>query len=84
MSDVEKSVPDSDLVLDTKGLVCPEPLMLLHQAVRKVAVEAILLLEATDPSTHRDVVKFCTFLGHELIAFKQEGEVFKFWIKKQV
>jgi tRNA 2-thiouridine synthesizing protein A len=27
----------------------------------------LLQLRATDPSTQRDIPKFCAFLGHELI-----------------
>ena len=52
--------------LDTCGLFCPEPVMLLHNVVRDAkAGEAIFIL-ATDPSTQRDIPKFCQFLGHRL------------------
>ncbi len=54
--------------LDTKGLICPEPVMLLHRAIRKIASGEVLLLESTDPSSTRDVPKFCLHLGHELLS----------------
>ncbi len=57
-----------DLVLDTTGLSCPEPVMLLHKSVREMAVGNTVEVIATDPSTTRDIPKFCQFLGHELIA----------------
>ena len=54
-------------IVDATGLYCPEPIMLLHKAVREVSSGDRIQLIATDPSTSRDVVKFCEFLGHELI-----------------
>lgn len=57
----------ADHVLDATGLYCPEPVMLLHNRVRDLAPGETLLLIATDPSTKRDVPKFCNFLGHPLL-----------------
>ena len=57
-----------DLLVDTSGLVCPEPVMMLHSAVRQLAMGQVIKVIATDPSTARDIPKFCGFLGHELIA----------------
>ncbi|PCH51240.1 MAG: sulfurtransferase TusA [Cellvibrionales bacterium] len=56
-----------DLLVDTSGLVCPEPVMMLHSAVRQLALGQVIKVIATDPSTARDIPKFCGFLGHELI-----------------
>jgi len=47
--------------------LCPEPVMLLHNKVREMQAGQLLQLRATDPSTQRDIPKFCAFLGHELI-----------------
>jgi tRNA 2-thiouridine synthesizing protein A len=52
--------------LDTKGLICPEPVMMLHRAVRKIASGELLVVESTDPSSMRDIPKFCIHLGHLL------------------
>ncbi|HEY9035354.1 MAG TPA: sulfurtransferase TusA [Pseudomonadales bacterium] len=53
--------------LDATGLLCPEPVMLLHRKIREMASGDVLAVIATDPSTERDIPKFCTFLGHELL-----------------
>ena len=47
--------------LDTTGLRCPEPLMMVRNRVRQMASGAILKVTATDPSTTWDFPKFCTF-----------------------
>ena len=69
--------------VDARGLYCPEPVMLLHNAVRDVVAGQCITLLATDPSTQRDVPKFCHFLGHELLSQQQDGEEFHYLIRKQ-
>lgn len=59
--------PKADKQLDARGLTCPEPVMLLHRTVREVSAGQLIDMVATDPSTTRDVPKFCHFLGHELV-----------------
>ncbi|SHG13169.1 tRNA 2-thiouridine synthesizing protein A [Microbulbifer donghaiensis] len=71
-----------DHKLDARGLLCPEPVMMLHAAVRKVAAGEVLQMIATDPSTQRDVPKFCQFLGYELVDHAEENDEFIYWIKK--
>jgi|TARA_B110000977_G_scaffold113810_1_gene147265 tRNA 2-thiouridine synthesizing protein A len=56
-----------DYILDASGLLCPEPVMLLHNRIRDIAVGETLQIQATDPSTERDIPRFCVFLGHELL-----------------
>ena len=56
-----------ELQLDTRGLNCPEPLMMLHQALRRADAGQQIRVLATDPSTLRDIPKFCLHLGHTLL-----------------
>jgi len=53
--------------LDACGLLCPEPVMMLHKVVRTMQSGELLAVQATDPSTQRDIPKFCQFLGHVLV-----------------
>jgi len=69
-----------DAVLDTRGLFCPEPVMLLHGKVRELDAGAVLKVLASDPSTQRDIPKFCHFLGHKLLEQSEQEGVFKYWI----
>lgn len=59
--------------IDAMGLRCPEPVMMLHAAIRRVRAGDLIRLRATDPSTQRDVANFCRFLGHEMLS-SQDGE----------
>ena len=69
--------------LDARGLYCPEPVMLLHNAVRDMASGELLEVLATDPSTRRDIPRFCQFLGHELVGEEAAEGEFRYLIRKQ-
>ena len=71
-----------DTFLDTTGLSCPEPVMLLHKSVRSMEAGQVIEVLATDPSTLRDIPKFCHFLGHELLSQQEDKNNYRFMIKK--
>ena len=73
---------DSHTELDTQGLLCPEPLMLLRNRVREMQNGEVIHILATDPSTQRDFENFCRFMGHELLCAQTDTELLQFWIKK--
>ena len=83
-----KQVADMNLiitpqyVLDTMGLYCPEPVMMLHSKVAEMASGEVVQVLATDPSTQRDIPKFCQFLGHELISQQEHERIFTYCIRK--
>lgn len=64
------SMPDTIIShhLDTQGLICPEPVMMLHRVIRKADSGEVIEILATDPATTRDIPNFCRHLGHELLA----------------
>jgi tRNA 2-thiouridine synthesizing protein A len=71
-----------DLVLDAVGLFCPEPVMMMHSKIRDIESGQILQVLATDPSTQRDIPKFCMFLGHELLSEEQVNGQYHYLIRK--
>ncbi len=75
--------PDVDTSLDASGLFCPEPVMLLHNHIRDMADGEVVEVIATDPSTTRDVPKFCHFLGHQLVAQEQTGDRYLYYVRKR-
>ena len=70
MPDTVDQPDTADHILDTSGLYCPEPVMLLHNKIRDIRSGELLEVIATDPSTQRDIPKFCNFLGHTLVSQK--------------
>ena len=71
-----------DKSLDASGLLCPEPVMMLHKVMREAVSGNVVEVIATDPSTIRDIPKFCLFLGHELIEQKKTDTHYFYYIRK--
>jgi len=68
--------------LDTLGLRCPEPIMMVRLNIRKINSGDTLLVLADDPSTARDIPSFCRFMEHELIAKQCDEIPFQYLIRK--
>ncbi len=69
--------------LDASGLFCPEPVMLLHNAIRDIDAGGLLRIIATDPSTTRDIPKFCLYLGHELVEESTQDDKYCYLVRKK-
>jgi len=72
----------SEVLLDTRGLKCPLPVLRARKAMQSVAPGAVLRVLATDPGTVRDFQAFCAATGHELVEHAEEGGEFRFRIRK--
>ena len=72
----------ADLVLDTKGLNCPLPILKTKKSMKDVPVGGTIEVLATDPAADADFKAFCRSTGHELLESSQDGEVFRFLIKR--
>ncbi len=68
--------------LDARGLLCPEPVMMLHNKIRDIDEGDVLRILATDPSTQRDIPKFCHFLGHDLLVQQASDNMYTFLVRK--
>lgn len=75
--------PTVNRILDATGLLCPEPVMMLHKAIKESNEGDVIEVHATDPSTLRDIPKFCQFLGHQLVEQKSVDNQYVFLICKK-
>ncbi|WP_148255009.1 sulfurtransferase TusA [Aidingimonas lacisalsi] len=81
MDPMSDTIPASDAELDTSGLYCPEPVMMMHNRVRELQTGDVLKVIATDPATTRDIPKFCSFLGHELVHQSEDQGTYLYFIR---
>ncbi|MEQ8660565.1 MAG: sulfurtransferase TusA family protein [Gammaproteobacteria bacterium] len=72
----------ADLLLDTKGLNCPLPILKTKKSMKEVAVGGTIEILATDPAADADFQAFCRTTGHELVESGQDGDVFRFVIRR--
>ena len=52
-----------DKTLDTVGLRCPEPVMLVRKNIRHMNEGEVLLILADDPATTRDIPQLLSIYG---------------------
>ena len=72
----------ADATLDAKGLNCPLPILKARKALKDVADGGTLEILATDPGSVADFEAFCRTTGNELVEQGQDGDTFRFLIKK--
>jgi tRNA 2-thiouridine synthesizing protein A len=70
------------LILDTKGLKCPLPVLKARKAMRDVPAGGVLRVLATDPGAVKDFEHFCKTTGHQLLDYRNEAGVLAFEIRK--
>lgn len=73
-----------EVVLDTRGLKCPLPVLKARKRLKSMAKGEILCVQADDPVAVVDFPHFCSEQGHEFLAHETTKEGFDlFKIKKQ-
>tara|TARA_R110002072_G_scaffold146456_3_gene293293 strand:+ start:3328 stop:3510 length:183 start_codon:yes stop_codon:yes gene_type:complete len=56
--------------------------MLLHNKIRDISAGETLQILATDPTTERDIPRFCEFLGHELLLQETVDTGYRYLLRK--
>ncbi|MCS7170736.1 MAG: sulfurtransferase TusA family protein [Aquificaceae bacterium] len=59
--------------IDLTGLVCPLPLVITSEKMKKLKEGQTLRVISTDPGFERDVYSWCAQTGNELVSLKREG-----------
>jgi tRNA 2-thiouridine synthesizing protein A len=72
----------TNVLLDAKGLNCPLPILKAKKALKDVQVGGTLEILATDPGSVADFEAFCRTTGNELLETTQQGDVYRFVIKR--
>lgn len=80
---MKSTFTDADQTLDTQGLRCPEPIMMIRKTIREMANGETLLVIADDPATVRDVPGFCRFMEHALLAQETDAPPFRYLLQKK-
>lgn len=68
--------------LDMTGYFCPEPVIRVNEAIGDIEVGEVLELLADDPSSKPDVQSWTKRTGHELISIEEDGDVFRFLVRR--
>jgi len=68
--------------LDVRGLTCPLVVVKAKKAITEVQPGEVLEVLSTDPASKADIPAWTKRTGHELLEVLDEGELFKFYVKR--
>ena len=71
-----------DRTVDAKGLECPMPLLKAKKEIDAMESGQVLEIIGTDEGSKVDLPGWCDRVGHSYLGVKEEGNFFKFYIKK--
>ena len=74
--------PAPDHVVDSRGTLCPMPIVMLHRAMRAAEAGQVVKLLATDHGAKADVPAWASDTENELLASAEEDGALVFWLRK--
>lgn len=74
---------DFDKELDTRGLLCPLPILKAKKALADMVSGEVLKVVSTDPGSTRDFQAFARQTGNELVAQQTVGDEFVHLLKRR-
>lgn len=69
-------------IIDAKGLACPLPVIRTKKGLAAVDIGQVVEVLCTDPGSVADFKAFANATGHELLASEQNGNVYRFLLKR--
>ena len=69
--------------LDMRGYGCPLPIAKTAQAIRDLAPGELIEVLATDPGSVPDFAAWSRSTGNELVEQTEEGDVYRFVLRKK-
>ena len=75
------STEPAPILINTRGLNCPLPVIRSRKAAKTLQPGTRIMVECTDPLSKIDIPHFATADGHRLILMGENGEVFWFLVE---
>ena len=68
-----EALKEKEKVLDLSGLMCPLPIVMTSEKVKKLEEGEVIKVISTDPGFERDVYNWCKQTGNELVKLEKEN-----------
>ncbi|MCY9694218.1 sulfurtransferase TusA family protein [Paenibacillus alginolyticus] len=72
----------ADLIVDTKGMACPMPIVKAKKALDGLQPGQVMEVLSTDKGSVNDFQAWVKQTKHELIKHEEEKGIYKFFVKK--
>ena len=77
MNDIKPSI-----VVDTRGLFCPVPIIKTSEAIRRIDVGGVVEVISDDPGIEHDLPAWCRSHGHRIERVSKAGDVFRYLVRR--
>jgi TusA-related sulfurtransferase len=77
------AMQQADKELDTRGLLCPLPILKAKKALADMQSGQVLKVVATDPGSMRDFQAFAKQTGNELVKQETQGVEFIHFLRRR-
>lgn len=74
----------ADKVMDLKGLPCPMPIVKVSKGINDVEIGQVIEAISTDPGSLSDFPAWARTSGNEILKTEQDGNEYRFYIKRSV
>lgn len=71
-----------DKVMDLRGLPCPMPVVKVSKGIKEVEIGQVVEAQTTDPGSLTDFPAWARTSGNEILKTDQDGQVIRFYIKR--
>jgi tRNA 2-thiouridine synthesizing protein A len=73
---------EAAIQVDARGLACPLPVIRAKKGIQSVQLGEVVEVLATDPGSIADFKAFANATGHELLRAEQDGQVYRFMLRR--
>ncbi|HEY4716838.1 MAG TPA: sulfurtransferase TusA family protein [bacterium] len=73
----------SDVTLDTKGMLCPVPIVKTNVKVKELKQGQVIEVISTDLGIKEDMPRWCKSTGNEFLGIEEEGGIYKAYVRKK-
>jgi TusA-related sulfurtransferase len=73
---------EKEKVLDLSGLMCPLPIVITSENIKRLKDGEVITVISTDPGFERDIFNWCKQTGNQLLELKKEGDKVIAQVKK--
>ena len=73
----------ANLVVDTRGLFCPVPIIKTSEAIEKLDAGGVVEVISDDPAIEHDMPAWCQSQGHTIEGVSKRGADYYYRVKKR-
>jgi len=72
-----------NVIVDTRGMFCPAPIIKLSEAIRNVDAGRVVELVSDDPAIEYDLPAWCRSAGHKVVSEARDGNDYVYRVRKK-